>query len=214
MSDDSKSTLPMTRRQLLGTAAAGAAVAASSSFPTPALAGDKVLKIGYLSPRSGPFAPFAEADVFLLDKMREALKDGIENNGTNYKVVFLDADDQSNPDQATSVVQKMINSYEVNLVLAQGALTINNVSAQCEAAGIPSITTMTPWQAWMFPLGGKPDTGFEYSNFFFWGSRRYHVHLYRHVVWPGHKQGKWQPAFPMMCPARHFLMLSWAFRQR
>ncbi len=169
MSDDSKSTLPMTRRQLLGTAAAGAAVAASSSFPTPALAADKVLKIGYLSPRSGPFAPFAEADVFLLDKMREALKDGIENNGTNYKVVFLDADDQSNPDQATSVVQKMINSYEVNLVLAQGALTINNVSAQCEAAGIPSITTMTPWQAWMFPLGGKPDTGFEYSNFFFWG---------------------------------------------
>lgn len=160
----------VSRRKLLGTSAAGLAAASlSAMFPTPALASAPKLKIGYLSPRTGPFAPFAEADAFLLKQLRETLKAGIVNNGTTYEVEIIDIDDQSNPDRATSATQSLINSDEVNIVLAQGALTIGNVSAQCELAGVPSITTMNPWQAWMFPLGGKPDTGFKYSNHFFWG---------------------------------------------
>lgn len=164
-----KNTANITRRHLLGGAAGLAAVAVPGLFPAPALASAPKLKVGYLSPRTGPFAPFAEADAFLLKQLRETLKAGIVNNGTTYEVEILDIDDQSNPDRATSATQSLINSDEASIILAQGALTVGNVSAQCELSGIPSITTMTPWQAWLFPLGGKPDTGFKYSNHFFWG---------------------------------------------
>lgn len=156
----------MNRRAVLGGAigAAGASI-----FPMPAIAQSAKLRIGYLSPVTGTFAPFAQADPFLLGAVREALRGGIVNNGKTYEVEIADIDDQSNPDRASSATQQLINRDEVNLVLAQGALTIANVSAQCEAAGVPSITTMNPWQAWMFPLGSSPDKGFEYANHFFWG---------------------------------------------
>ncbi|MDH6267229.1 branched-chain amino acid transport system substrate-binding protein [Rhizobium sp. SG_E_25_P2] len=165
-----RSGLLLNRRQLIGGAIVGAAAATVPNlFPTPAIASTSRLKIGYLSPRTGNFAPFAEADGFLLKQLREALRGGIVNKGKTYEIEFVDVDDQSNPDRATSGVQKLINADAVNLVLAQGAVTVGNVSAQCELAGIPSITTNTPWQAWMFPLGGAPDVGFEFSNHFFWG---------------------------------------------
>ena len=52
----------ITRRTLLGSAAAGAAgLATSSIFPKPALAKQAKLKIGYVSPVTGLFAAFAEA---------------------------------------------------------------------------------------------------------------------------------------------------------
>jgi branched-chain amino acid transport system substrate-binding protein len=160
----------LSRRALLGTAAATvASSAASSLFPSPALAATAKLKVGYISPVTGLFATFAQADPFLLKQVRTALKDGITNNGKTYEVEIIDVDDQTNPDRATSAAQKLINSDEANIILAQGALSIKNVSAQCELAGVPSITTMDPWQGWMFPQGGKPDQGFKYANHFFWG---------------------------------------------
>nr|WP_246827219.1 ABC transporter substrate-binding protein [Rhizobium binae] len=170
MSITTRNAALITRRTLLGSAAAGAAgMAASSIFPAPALAQAAKLKIGYVSPVTGIYATFAEADPFLLKQVREALKSGLVNNGKTYEVEIIDIDDQTNPDRSTSATQQLINSDEVNLVLAQGALGIKNVSAQCELAGVPSITTMDPWQGWLFPQGGKPDTGFRYANHFFWG---------------------------------------------
>lgn len=148
--------------------AAGAALG-TSIFPLAALAKTETLKIGYISSVTGSFAPFSEGDQFLLQQLREAVKDGITNNGKTYQVEIIDVDDQSNPDRASSVAQRLINSDGIHLMLAQGVLTIGNISAQCEAAGIPSITTQNPWQAWMFPLGSTPDVGFEYANHFFWG---------------------------------------------
>ena len=167
MSEKTNASKGLNRRQML--AGSAGAVAAASLFPAPAIAATPKLKIGYMSPVTGPFAAFAEADPFLLKQCREALKGGIVNHGKTYEVEIVSVDDQSNPDRASSSVQQLINKDEVNLVLAQGALTIANVSAQCELAGVPSIVTMNPWQAWMFPLGSSPDKGFKYSNLFFWG---------------------------------------------
>lgn len=167
---NSSSSLHPNRREVLGAAAGGLLTAgAASLFPKPAIAATPKLKVGYLSPVTGPFAAFAEADPFLLRQCREALKGGIVNHGKTYEVEIVSIDDQSNPDRASQATQQLINKEAVNIVLAQGALTIANVSAQCELAGVPSIVTMNPWQAWMFPLGSSPDKGFKYSNMFFWG---------------------------------------------
>ena len=39
--------------------------------------GDLNIKIGYVTPRTGPLAPFGEADAFVLAAMRAALGDGV-----------------------------------------------------------------------------------------------------------------------------------------
>src|SRR5258708_34311814 len=44
-------------------------------------ASSKVIKLGHVSSPTGVFAPFAEADPFILDQIRTALGKGIRNGG-------------------------------------------------------------------------------------------------------------------------------------
>ncbi len=160
----------MTRREALkGLGGTAATLGLSSGLATPALAGADVLRIGYISPQTGPVAPFAESDPFMLQKVRAALASGLTINGKTYDVEISEVDDQSNSDRAATSANHLINGDEINLMLAQGAGTVVPVSAQCEVAGVPCITTMDPWQGWMLPQGGDPAVGFEYINHFFWG---------------------------------------------
>jgi branched-chain amino acid transport system substrate-binding protein len=133
-----------------------------------AASGDTI-RIGYISPMTGPFAPFAEADNFIINAVKQAVAGGLQIGGKTYKVEILARDDQSSPDRASNLASQLINREKVDLILAQGALTVVNVAQQCELNGVPCITTMTPWQAWMFPLKGSPDKGFKYVHHFFWG---------------------------------------------
>ena len=119
----SKNTRGLTRRKLLEVVGTGAvAGAVSSILPAPAIASAPTLRIGYISPQTGALAPFAEADPFMLGKVREVLKDGLKVNGTNYKVEITAIDDQSNSDRSATSASQLINGNGVNLMLAQGAL--------------------------------------------------------------------------------------------
>jgi hypothetical protein len=51
---------PIARRTLVVGAAASGAILVTR-FPTPAIAQQKTVKIGYVSPQTGPLAAFAEA---------------------------------------------------------------------------------------------------------------------------------------------------------
>lgn len=160
----------LTRRELLGTIGGGAlASGLVSSFPAPALASAPKVRIGYVSPRTGALAPFAESDPFTLSQVQQVLARGLDIGGTNYEVEITAIDDQSNSDRAATSANELINADGINLMLAQGALTNVPVASQCETAGVPCITTMDPWQGWMFPLSGDPAVGFDYVNHFFWG---------------------------------------------
>jgi branched-chain amino acid transport system substrate-binding protein len=55
------------------------------------------------------------------------------------------------------------------MVVASTPETTNPVSDQCEANGIPCISTMAPWQPWFFGRNGDPATGFQWTYHFFWG---------------------------------------------
>jgi branched-chain amino acid transport system substrate-binding protein len=158
----------ISKRDFLKTAAVLGAGAAF--LPRRALAADKdTLRIGYISPRTGPFAPFAEADEFIIGQFQKAMADGVTVAGKKYKVELLARDDQSNSDRASNLAVELINKQNVDLMLAQGALGVVPVSQQCELNGVPCITTMTPWQAWLFPLKGDPAKGFKNVFHFFWG---------------------------------------------
>lgn len=154
-----------TRRQFLikGSALAAAGVAAPQVF-----AADDVIQIGYLTHRTGPFAPFAEADTFILDNAAKALAGGVTIGGKKYRVEFVAKDDQSNPDRQSNLAAELINKDGVDLMLGQATIG-PGIAQQCETNGVPCITTMSPWQAWMFPMKGDPAKGFKNVFHFFWG---------------------------------------------
>src|SRR5258708_37997341 len=49
----------------------------------------KVIKIGHVSSPTGVFAPFAQADPFMLNQMRTALGKGISNGGLGHHVQII-----------------------------------------------------------------------------------------------------------------------------
>jgi branched-chain amino acid transport system substrate-binding protein len=131
----------------------------------------RTIKIGYVSPQTGPLAAFGEADQFVLDAVTELLADGIEINGTVHPVEIIVQDSQSDPNRAAEVASDLILRDEVDLILvASTPETTNPVSDQCEIYGVPCISTVAPWQPWYFR---NPDAanagGYDYTYHFFWG---------------------------------------------
>lgn len=153
------------RRQFLNQSAA----LALGALGAPAVvAADETIRIGYLTHRTGPFAPFAEADSFILEGAAKALAGGLGIGGRQYKVEFIARDDQSNPDRQSNLAAELINKDGIDLMLGQATIG-PGIAQQCESNGVPCITTMTPWQAWMFPMKGDPAKGFRHAFHFFWG---------------------------------------------
>jgi branched-chain amino acid transport system substrate-binding protein len=156
------------RRFVWGTTA----LAASAALwrPTRARAASSTIKIGYVSPKTGPLASFAEADDFILGGVRAALKNGLNIGGKAYAVEIVEKDSQSNPNRAADVASGLILSDNVNLVVVSSTPeTTNPVSDQCEVNEVPCVSTVAPWQPWFFTRGGDPKKGFEYTWHFFWG---------------------------------------------
>jgi branched-chain amino acid transport system substrate-binding protein len=132
--------------------------------------GAAAVKIGYVSPVSGPLAPFGEADEFILSGIRDALGEGIEIAGETRPVEIITKDSQSDPNRAAEVASDLITQDQVDLILvASTPETTNPVSDQCEANGVPCISTVAPWQPWFFGRDGDPEDPFRYTYHFFWG---------------------------------------------
>ncbi|CAN7692196.1 ABC transporter substrate-binding protein [Phyllobacterium sp. LjRoot231] len=158
-----------TRREFLKTTAATGALAATSGLATPAIAQNAAIKLGYVSPRTGPLAAFGEADKFVIDSFLSKTK----SMGLNYEVVVKDS--QSNPNRAAEVAKELIVDDEVNLILvASTPETTNPVATTCEAEEMPCISTVAPWQPWFIGQQGNPGDPaswkpFNYAFHFFWG---------------------------------------------
>src|SRR5690606_30543349 len=93
------------RRTLLKYSAAGSAALASSGVYMPAIAQQKPIKIGFVSPQTGPLAAFAEADNFVLGQVREATKGGLKVGNTTRPIEVVVRDSQSNPNRAAEVAK-------------------------------------------------------------------------------------------------------------
>lgn len=161
--------IPMDRRRFLaGTSVLLAAPAILRA--TRAYAQVPTLKVGHVSPRTGPLAGFAEADDYILKGVAEKFAAGVENNGKAWQIEIISKDSQSNPNRAAEVASELILRDEVDILVAASTPdTVNPVSDQAEINGTPCITTDCPWQPYFFGRGGKPDTGFESTYHFFWG---------------------------------------------
>ena len=178
MSDDSQNKeqsvpagIEAGRREFLRLAGGATLVAGAAGLSVPALAqSGRKIKIGYVSPQTGPLAAFGEGDKFVLDGVMDALKAGIKIGNTTYPVEIIVKDSQSNPNRAAEVAGDLILKDKIDLmVVASTPETTNPVSDQCELNEVPCISTVAPWQPWFFARGGKPDQGFNWTYHFFWG---------------------------------------------
>jgi branched-chain amino acid transport system substrate-binding protein len=147
--------------------AAGVGTLAGRALAAPA---SRKLKIGFVTPKTGPLAPFAEADGFVIEQMRALLAGGIDIGGVKFPVEILVKDSQSNPNRAAGVATDLLVKDKIDLMLVSSTPeTTNPVSDQCELNRKPCISTVAPWQPWFFTRGGKPDKGFDWTYHFFWG---------------------------------------------
>ena len=161
----------MSRRTLLK-AGSAAGLAAASNLPLVNVAGaaTRSIKIGWVGCLSGVRAAFAEPDPWVQEHIRKLLKNGLKIGGKNYAVEMVIKDNQSDPNRSSVVAGELVLREKCDLVLVEDGDASAPVGELGDARGVPSISTMFPWQAFMFPRKSTPDKGFPYSFLFFWGA--------------------------------------------
>src|SRR3954453_2772014 len=166
----------VTRRRFLGvprTAGAGVLLAGcgvkTSSTASGGAAG-RTVKLGYVTPQTGPLAPFGEADSFVIDALRRQLREGVRVGAKRFPIDVVVKDSQSDPRRAADVASELILKDKVDLMLvASTPDTVNPVADQCEANGVPCLSSVAPWDAFVFGRKGTPDKPFQWTYHFFWG---------------------------------------------
>jgi branched-chain amino acid transport system substrate-binding protein len=162
--------MKLNRRQILKGSGALAAAATGTTVFSPAVFASETVKIGFVTPASGPLSIFAEPDKFALDQAMKATGGQIDVGGKKYAIEFVVKDSQSNPSRAAEVANELMNNDEVNLILATSTPeTTNPVASAAELAEVPCLTNDTPWQPHFFGRGGDPKKGFNWTYHFFWG---------------------------------------------
>ncbi|NBZ87304.1 ABC transporter substrate-binding protein [Stagnihabitans tardus] len=156
-----------TRRTFLRSSAATGLTLAASGLAAPAIAQGAKIKLGYVSPQSGPLAGFAESDAYNIQSFLAS------EAGKNFEVIVKDS--QSNPNRAAEVAKELIVSDEIDLMLvASTPENTNPVATTCEAEGVPVISTVAPWQPWFIGQQGNPGDPpswkpFDFAFHYFWG---------------------------------------------
>ena len=166
---DKKNTGSINRRTVV--AAGLSALAAPAVLRViPAHAQSKTIKIGHVSPKTGPLAGFGESDGFIIDQMKKMLGKGLSSGGKTYPVEIISKDSQSSGTRAAEVASELILHDKVDLLIASSAPdTTNPVADQAEVNEVPCVTTNCPWQPYFFGRNGDPKKGFTWTYHFFWG---------------------------------------------
>lgn len=157
----------LTRRTALKAAGAAAATLAMPNILRAASA--NTIKIGYVSPLTGPLSLFGETDAYTVERIKKRLAKGLEIKGKTYNVEILVRDAQSNPNKASEIAGDLILNENIHLMIPASTTDVINPTAdQCELYGVPSVSAAAPWQAFVMPRGGdkKP---FQWTYHFFWG---------------------------------------------
>jgi branched-chain amino acid transport system substrate-binding protein len=135
--------------------------------------GETTLKIGLVTPRTGQAAGFGEVDPYIIGLVKDATKNGVKGgDGKSYTIQIVSKDSQSSPQRAAEVANGLINSDKIDLMLASSTPeVVNPVSDACEAAGVPCISTVLPWEAWYFGRGAKEgdNAAFNFTYHFSFG---------------------------------------------
>lgn len=143
---------------------AGIAMAAGFPMPSIARADARSIKIGYIGCLSGPRKDFGAATPWVLDRVKATLKGGLSLGGNNYAVEFILKDNQSDANQTNVVAKELILGEKCDLVMSDDGEHIAGAADElADARGVPLLSTLSPWEAWLFGRHGSPDKGFPFT---------------------------------------------------
>ncbi len=133
----------------------------------------RTLKIGMVSPTTGPLAQFAIADEWAIAHLAEALPDGLLcADGKIRQVDVIRKDTQSDSNRAATITADLIQMDKVDVIVSSGAPDTTSPSADtAEAIGCPSISSAGPWQAFYYDRN-PPEDGFKWTYGFLVGSEQ------------------------------------------
>jgi branched-chain amino acid transport system substrate-binding protein len=178
----------LTRRGFLGAAGAAGLSACSSNLKSAGPAatagtgsGGGTIKIGFISPETGSLSVFGQPNGYVLGQVRAALAKGLTIGGKKYSVEIIAKDSQSSSTGAATAASQLIQQNAVNMLIATSTPnTVNPVSEQAEASGVPCLNTICPWELWYYNSSGGVNTK-KYSFMYFLGTQQ-EVKLYG-TVW-------------------------------
>src|ERR1700759_4162523 len=167
----------LSRRNFIAASAATATLPLSSNYYGAwAADAENVIKVGFVSPVTGNLGTFGVGDGYLTAQVRKALDKGLRAGDKTYKVVLLDRDSQSDPARAGQLAKGLINNDKIDFMLVTSTPeVVNPVADACEAAGVPCLSTVMPWEAWYFGRGAKPGqpSPFKWSFHFSIGGEQF-----------------------------------------
>jgi branched-chain amino acid transport system substrate-binding protein len=178
MLDGKKSGLKsgLSRRGFVAATAAGALSPLVSGRGVWAADSENVIRVGFVSPVTGNLGGFGVGDGYLTKQVRKAMDKGLKVGDKTYKVVLLDRDSQSDPARAGQIAKALISSDKIDCMLVTSTPeVVNPVADACEAAGVPCLSTVMPWEAWYFGRGGKPGqpSPFKWTYHFAFGGAQF-----------------------------------------
>ena len=139
----------LTRRTFLQSTAAAAA---ASSMPRMALAADKVIKIGFLAPLTGPVAAWGKPGLDGCEIWAERVNaaGGIKLSDGDYMVEFVGYDNEYDPAKARTGATKLIREDGVSFIMMLGGDTWPGVQPVADKTGMLFST--------LLPSDLSPDT--------------------------------------------------------
>ena len=188
----------ISRRELLKRAGVGAGgLVLAGAFADPIWARPRsfdagnTIKLGFVSPLSGPLGGFGEGDPYIIGLAKKGFAKGLTIGGTHYQVQIIGKDSQSSPATAAQVAGQLIHNDGIDLMLTTSTPeVVNPVADACEAAGVPCVGTVDPWESFYFGRGAKPGgpNPFRFSFLFSFGTQQF-ADAYTHL-WPQVKTNK------------------------
>ncbi|MBR3245558.1 MAG: ABC transporter substrate-binding protein [Parasporobacterium sp.] len=122
----------------------------SSAAPAPAAGGDGVIKIGYVSPITGPLSHFSVGmDNTIKNVQAKMNEKGYDIDGKHYTVEIVKGDTESDPVKAAEVATKLVQSDGCQILLGEWTPdTMNPVSEAAEKLKVPCIVDGGPDISW------------------------------------------------------------------
>ncbi len=156
------------------TTSAPSTTATTAGSTTTVSAGPEVgreVKLGFVDPLTGNLAGFGIAGQYIAEKWRAAAGEGLVlGDGKKHPISIDVQDSQSDIQRAASVAGSLISDGKVDILMcAATGDTVNPVADQCEALGVPCLSTDVPMEVYVFQRGGAPDKPFKWTYNLFWG---------------------------------------------
>src|SRR5262249_39174209 len=116
----------------------GAGLAASTlGMPLVARA-DGTIKVGVVTPATGPLAQFGATDGWTIDNVRKILAKGLETQAGKFNIEIIVRDGQSDPNRAAEVAGDLILNEGVHLIMPTSTTDmVSNTADQAELNECP-----------------------------------------------------------------------------